>query len=431
MAVEASITRLRECGVAGDDGALAALLEAAGYDVNRAANLFLDGHAEYASIASVLASEVETSSRLLNREVQQQLRPADDLHDVAVRPEKVPANKKKGKKGTGDLPAQDRDSSHRQSYAERSQAQQKGGQRSSLYVTTATSGSEELPVGVHYEAGPGESYDVDVLRMQQTHRETGSMRKIRREKKGVWRYDKKGRTWGVYPGFVAVELERIFLSLDRQRASLAQERPSQAAREASDQAPQQLSTDPVGLSLDSLAGAARSLEAASLSAEALEEAGELLLSAAEAGGLAEAVRAGALLEALAARHGLRCHAGHVRRAGLVVGSMRLVQAVLNTSPDLSLVGLDLFDRKYAKVNLQDLGRKNCVRCLLARGMRLGNSNFAPQGKLLRKVEADAAPAWAQRCLDSMMLACPQLPDSIRDRVCAWLGFDLSPCVQSG
>merc|ERR1711879_712181 len=130
---------------------------------------------------------------------------------------------------------------------------------------------------------------------------------------------------------------------------------------------------------------------------------ELLFSAAEAATLSEVGRFVNLLLSFASRHGMRCDAGCARRAGLVVGSMRFLQAVFSTTPELCLIGEEVFDKKYPKLSLQDEGRKNCVRCLLARGMILGNRNFVPTSKLLRKVDADAEAAWVQRCLQSIMV----------------------------
>eukprot|EP00930_Biecheleria_cincta_P001979 TRINITY_DN103057_c0_g1_i1.p1 TRINITY_DN103057_c0_g1~~TRINITY_DN103057_c0_g1_i1.p1 ORF type:complete len:403 (-),score=56.51 TRINITY_DN103057_c0_g1_i1:20-1228(-) len=308
---------------------------------------------------------------------------------------------------------------HRQSYAQLSQRHQ------SPHVSLIRDGCDDLPTGVHYEAGVGrscETYDIDVVRMQQTHVETGSIRKIRREKKGVWRFDKKGSTWGIYPGIVSVELERIFLALGRRGLLMSSENDrkssSQKVREESSQA----DTDPYGFSEVSLNDLERRLSLDSFTPESLASACELLFSSAEAGGLLAAARAADLLESFAAGLALRCTADHVRRAGLVVGSMRLLQAVLRSAPNLQLVGIDIFDRKYPKLSLQDVGRKNCVRCLLSRGMRLGSSTHVPQGKLLRKVEADAEPAWTERYLDCMMTENPQLPEWVRIRVLEWIAY---------
>merc|ERR1712187_121561 len=103
--------------------------------------------------------------------------------------------------------------------------------------------------------------------------------------------------------------------------------------------------------------------------------------------------------------------------------MRLLQAVLDSTPDISLVGLDVFDRKYSKLRIQDAGLKNCIRSLLARGMHLGSQDRPPHSKLLRKIEADAEPLWVQRWLDAMLVACPHLPESVGDRIWELLGLD--------
>merc|ERR1712228_784805 len=97
----------------------------------------------------------------------------------------------------------------------------------------------------------------------------------------------------------------------------------------------------------------------------------------------------------------------------MAGSMRLLRVVLASAPGVDLVGQDIFDKKYPKLRVDDIGRKDCLRCLLARGMRLGSRDNAPQSKLVQKIEADATPSWEKRFLDSMMLAYPLLPELVR------------------
>ena len=103
--------------------------------------------------------------------------------------------------------------------------------------------------------------------------------------------------------------------------------------------------------------------------------------------------------------------------------MHLLRAVLASAPGLSLAGEDIFNRRYPKLRMQDEGRKNCIRCLLSRGMVLGTNDHLPQSKLLRKIEMDAEPLWAERCLDSMMRDCPKLPETIRTRILIYLDLD--------
>merc|ERR1711879_378176 len=151
---------------------------------------------------------------------------------------------------------------------------------------------------------------------------------------------------------------------------------------------------------------------------------ELIFATAEVVTFREIGRITNLLLSFASRHGMRCDVGCARRAGLVVGSMRLLWAVFNTTPELCLIGEDVFDKKYPKLSLQDEGRKNCVRCLLARGMILGNRNYVPTGKLLRKVEADAEAAWVRKWLEAMLVVCSQLPQLVIDRIRGFLGLDV-------
>merc|ERR1712196_212544 len=87
------------------------------------------------------------------------------------------------------------------------------------------------------------------------------------------------------------------------------------------------------------------------------------------------------------------------------------------------MGEDIFNKRYPKLRIQDEGRKNGIRCLLARGMVLGTNDRLPQSKPLRKIEMDAEPLWAERCLASIMHDYPQLPESIRTRILSWLGLD--------
>merc|ERR1712039_842083 len=174
----------------------------------------------------------------------------------------------------------------------------------------------------------------------------------------------------------------------------------------------------MGATLDDLG---QRLQADALSPDEISTTCDLLFAAAEAGSLIEIRRAAAMLLLLGDRHGMRCDVSFARRAAVVVGSMILLQSILVITPDLNCIGEDIFDKKYPKFSLQDLGKKNCVRCLLARGMRLGSSNNIPASKLLRKVEADAAPEWARRWLDAMTEKCPLLPDQVRSSICSFLG----------
>lgn len=321
-------------------------------------------------------------------------------------------------------------------YAAKSQ-KRSGNQRNSSRAVLIGTPGYELPTGVHYEAGDGDSYDVDIIRMEQVHCESGSVHRIRREKPTVWRFYKRGASWGTYPRDVCVELERIYLALGRRNMpwdrNSSKQGPTAELAPAMDTEVKRIPAVPEGVavtvghirnaSLEALVDFERSLAEGSISPEACVVACDLLFSAAETGGAPEQERASRLLRALVARHGFQCTVGHARVAGLIVGSMRLLQAVLMSSPSLSLVGADVYDKKYPKLLIQAPGRKSCIRCLLARGMFLGSNDRPPHSKLLKKVEADAEPLWVERCLDGMMRRCALLPDSIRDRVCEMLGIE--------
>merc|ERR1719420_788032 len=89
----------------------------------------------------------------------------------------------------------------------------------------------------------------------------------------------------------------------------------------------------------------------------------MIFSSEEAKG-SEIGAAASLLSTLASHQGLTCDVTHARHAGLVIGSMRLLRAVLASAPGLRLVGEDIFNKRYPKLRIQDEGRKNCIRCLL-------------------------------------------------------------------
>merc|ERR1740121_376308 len=103
------------------------------------------------------------------------------------------------------------------------------------------------------------------------------------------------------------------------------------------------------------------------------------------------------LGALVREQGLQFCAEDARHAALHVGSAAVLQVVLCSEPQVQVVGLDIFDRRYPGL-VFDEGIKACVKILLARGAQLGK--LAPPGKLLRKVEGDMLEAWAVRYLDS-------------------------------
>ena len=79
-------------------------------------------------------------------------------------------------------------------------------------VTLVRKEGMELPIGVFYEEMSGDCYEIDVTRMEQTHVESGSVRKVRLEKPCTWRFSKQGGGWGTYPRDVCMELNRVYLT---------------------------------------------------------------------------------------------------------------------------------------------------------------------------------------------------------------------------
>mmetsp|Transcript_2657 Transcript_2657/g.7933 ORF Transcript_2657/g.7933 Transcript_2657/m.7933 type:complete len:306 (-) Transcript_2657:112-1029(-) len=130
------------------------------------------------------------------------------------------------------------------------------------------------------------------------------------------------------------------------------------------------------------------------------------------------------LRALTERHGVRCTEDDVRRVVLCVGSVAALQLILRSSPDLQIVGLDIFERRFdprfAGLKINDDGLKRCLKAVLARGARLGQPSSVPASKLLRKLDVDASPAWAARFLESMAQAGWELPEPLQARVEAFL-----------
>lgn len=267
----------------------------------------------------------------------------------------------------------------------------------------------EHPTSVRYTcAASGKIYEVDVVAMQQISTETGRVRKVERKSARSWQWanDKKEFIrWCQYPSEVIELLERVHSV--RNGGSITLESRMQDLQTNERWPTQEASTSEDLLALE------RGLPDTGCSPETLRRAKDLALETATHGQREVAIAA-AFLKRLAANHGLCCTIADARHAGIVVGSMALLEAVLASNPTLGLMGFEIFDRKYTSLQLNDQGRKDCIRCLLARGMVLGAS--APQSKLLRKVEADSVPLWIARYLDSMMIACPAMPETVRAKV---------------
>ncbi|CAK9099297.1 unnamed protein product [Durusdinium trenchii] len=98
----------------------------------------------------------------------------------------------------------------------------------------------------------------------------------------------------------------------------------------------------------------------------------------------------------------------VRQAALS-GSTSQVRWLL-CSQQVQVLGHEIFDRRYPGFVLKD-EHKCCIKMLLARGAKLGR--FAPSSKLLRKVESDCMGLWLQCFLRSAALAGMDLPDPVQ------------------
>lgn len=131
------------------------------------------------------------------------------------------------------------------------------------------------------------------------------------------------------------------------------------------------------------------------------------------------------LRALVNHQGLQFTAQDARRAALHIGSAAVLQLVLCSEPQVQVAGLDIFDRRYPGLVLDD-GRKECVKILSARGARLGT--LAPPGKLLRKVEADTLEAWVSRYFESATRAGIDLPDVVQQHVLDFIGCDSAKSI---
>eukprot|EP00931_Biecheleriopsis_adriatica_P120346 TRINITY_DN95464_c0_g1_i1.p1 TRINITY_DN95464_c0_g1~~TRINITY_DN95464_c0_g1_i1.p1 ORF type:complete len:396 (+),score=53.60 TRINITY_DN95464_c0_g1_i1:61-1248(+) len=282
----------------------------------------------------------------------------------------------------------------------------------------------DIPVGVFYQEMSGDAYEIDISSMEQTHVASGCLRKVRLDKPSTWRFSKQGGGWGTYPRDVSTELNRVFLArkygLNKDKMGSDSSGGIMTESVGSTVSTPSKGAPLAGQSMASLLEFFSTFPDHSLTEGFAISAREHLLSVVETEP-SEIGSAATLLLMLAQRQGVTCDASHVRHAGLVVGSMRLLQAVLLSAPGLWLVGEDLFNKRYPKLRIQEESRKNCIRCLLARGMLLGSNENVPSSKLLRKIETDAEPLWAGRCLSSMMRSCPLIPDTLRSRVLTYLG----------
>jgi len=247
-------------------------------------------------------------------------------------------------------------------------------------------------------AAHGVPFAVDIAAMLQHDASTGQALQVKRLKAGSWSVKKssqKSNGWSPYPIELSLQLEHVYQSLLPPDAS--------SSLASSDASPCPL--------LQALAKAGA--EPGSMPEEEVRTAADSALEAAAAGSRSAEV-AVKLVTALVLRQELRCTPMDARRAGLVAGSMTLLQIVLRSAPGMQLIGLEVFDQKYAGIKLNEDGRKNGIRSLLSRGMVLGRQ--APLSKLLRKIQADSIPLWEARLLDAMLREFSLLPEQVVVRI---------------
>merc|ERR1712224_917132 len=102
----------------------------------------------------------------------------------------------------------------------------------------------------------------------------------------------------------------------------------------------------------------------------------------------------------------------------IVGRMSELKAVLASDPSMVLIGLEIFDQKYAGIKLNEEGRKHTLRSLMARGMVLGH--HASSSKLLKKIAADSTPLWEARFFDALLRVYTSLPEQAVQRIWAFM-----------
>jgi len=264
-------------------------------------------------------------------------------------------------------------------------------------------GREGLDGHAHVQySAHGVAFDVDLQSMVQNDSNTGQTLKVRRLRAGSWSVKKgsqKSNGWTPYPDELSMELERVYaqILLNELEATSIQSEP-QAVSE---------------LSLSSLLAHIGNLASGEMSHDEVQQAKQATLEKACLGPNMF-MDAAKLITHLARRQGLRCSSDDARKAGLIIGSMSILKAVLGSDPEMQLFGVEIFNQKYAGIKLNMQGRKDCIRSLLARGMILGS--HAPSSKLLKKVEADSLPLWETRFLSALFAKFDDLPEQSVTRI---------------
>lgn len=427
------LLQLREFGVLGGDSELEELLSEVGFDMQQALNLYLDrtsvkGARRQAGSRQALqdrAADVDSrdlTGNAAGRGTGSSSRPAgrgyarsrvgESQAPTAAAGNKPPTGSeacgKRGRANSGSLSLTNLKSSVVQESSSRrcSRPQHDGSFRlAEVRVLPIGCEGHSGPCGVHYVSSDGNAVEIDLRTMRQTDPETGISREVRRIKPNDWRVQTDSRKWSRYPNEVCRELDILQLGVEEP----ARERPQPV--KACDVAPVH------GEALAEALQLQRSAKPMAMAAEEVSRAKQLAFEAC-ASELRLVRQSVELLRELTHRQNLQCTVADARQAAVLIGSMVLLQVVLLSNPTMQLMGEEVFDQRYPSLKLNTTGRKNTVRALLARGMKLGS--HAPSSKLLRKIEADSIPLWEERYLDAMMDAMPELPERVRDHIKSFL-----------
>lgn len=306
---------------------------------------------------------------------------------------------------------------------------------------------------VRFQANNGEVYHVDVVQMQQRNVATGNRRAVRRSG-GKWFFSSFSRrqgatsesfmkqSWQAYTNHVQQDLEAAFrgsaAKLDKVHNTLccAQGHPvvfdkrwkhecnlcgaSSTAYRCADFCDYDLCKQCAVATEETtsrngpkalISKAAHAISGSLSSKDASDTCKAFLTSNM---GLPAVVQG---LRGLCQDHALQFSVEDVRQIAITWGSVSLLRLVLCSEPQVQLLGMHIFDRRYPGLVVSD-GVKACVRLLLSRGANLGR--FAPASKLFRKVEADELEAWAQRYFTSMDRSCINLPDHAKQQILDFL-----------
>lgn len=256
---------------------------------------------------------------------------------------------------------------------------------------------------VRFCVGGSGVFKVDTIESCQWTVKSGRRRAVER-RDGEWFYQDFGK-WIKYAKDIQVELELAF------KESTAGADTSKAASDS-----QSVDAEAVPSSPEEALIFVRRFPSSHFRPEVLRACVDLALAPKTSPQVAFK-----LLCTLVEGYNVKFTRGDVRRAALFMGSMAILHIVISSSPALQLLGFDIFDKRYPGLgSFNDEGKKQCLKALLSRGARLGESGFVPPSKLLRKIESDTFTAWAQRYLASMTVAGMDLPDHVQKRVEAFV-----------